>query len=154
MKKIRNKVFETNSSSTHSISIAEASSEDLMDTLVIDKLGNINIEGMEFGWEQREYSDSATKASYAMIYAIDWAGERTEEFKQILKNVIKKQTGCKEVIFPSKEKKDDWDFYPYGYIDHQSVEGGNLHYLFEDVELLRQFIFNKSSILTTDNDNH
>lgn len=149
MKKlIRKGVFETNSSSCHSISIAEGN--ELLDTLYPNKDGIVEIEGAEFGWEYEKYKDAGSKASYAMIYAIDWSRDKSEEFQQILKDVIKKQSGAVDVVF----KRKDNDFYPYGYIDHQSVEDEDLHYMFEEPELLRRFIFDKNSVLITDNDNH
>jgi hypothetical protein len=153
MKKTRNSVFETNSSSTHSISISESNAADLIGTFPIDEDGNIHLLGGDFGWEQASYNDPETKANYALVYAADWSGDRSEEFQQTLKDVIQEQTGCNEVFFVGSgtNYKDEPD---YGYIDHQSVEDRDLHYLFEDKEQLRQFIFNTQSILFTDNDNH
>lgn len=151
MKKIRTGVFETNSSSTHSISIANTDSGKLMEIVVPNDEGNIVLYGGEFGWEYNKYYDALNKASYMAIYAVDWCGERSDEFVQILKDVIKEQTGCKDVIFAFSS---DYDSCHWSYIDHQSVENQEYHYLFEDSELLRQFIFNPNSYLITDNDNH
>lgn len=47
----------------------------------------------------------------------------------------------------------------YSYIDGQSVEDENYHYLFDETHKdykegeLERFLFNNNSILTTDNDN-
>ena len=49
MRLIRNKVFETNSSSCHSISIT--SDMELNDIPTPDEYGNLFIESGEFGWE-------------------------------------------------------------------------------------------------------
>jgi hypothetical protein len=146
LKKIRQNVFETNSSSSHSISISEKNDSDLMDnTLIPNEDGNIILLGGEFGWDIEDFHDAQTKASYMAIYATEWAREECEEFTKILKDVIQKQTGCKEVIF--KLGGDS-------YIDHQSVDSEDYHYVFYNPEELRQFIFNKESYLHTDNDNH
>lgn len=149
MKQIRRGIFETNSSSSHSISLADR--DGLMDTLALDEKGNVVLNGGEFGWEEEQYSDAQSKASYMAIYAMDWAGKNKNKFIKILKDVIKKQTKCNDVIFnfSTDYDKDNWS-----YIDHQSVEDKDYDYLFEDEEKLRQFIFNPNSILTTDNDNH
>lgn len=146
--KIRRNVFETNSSSTHSISIS-MDSEGLVDnTLIPNDEGIVILESIEFGWEQRTYTQASVKASYMWIYVRDWCGDRTDEFFDILKNLIKEQTGCEDVIMDDDDE---------GYIDHQSVEDNDYHYLFEDADdnynLLRNFIFNKYSVLETDNDN-
>jgi hypothetical protein len=154
MKKIRNSVFETNSSSTHSISLSDIPlNNDVMQTLPIDENGVVTLRGGEYGWEQQTYDDAIDKANYALVYVMDWSGERSEEFQKILKDVIIGQTGCSDVVFEGVKRSwsDNLDF---GYIDHQSVEDNDLHHLFEDSEKLRQFIFNPMSILETDNDNH
>ena len=48
---------------------------------------------------------------------------------------------------------DDWNSPGYGYIDHQSVEGGEMNDLLFDTEKLHNFIFNKNSWLFLGNDN-
>ena len=47
-------------------------------------------------------------------------------------------------------------YYPWGYIDHQSIEGdgGAGEPAVESEGTLRNFIFNPKSSLETDNDNH
>ena len=149
---IRQAVFETNSSSTHSLSISSGDSTDLLSTLPLDEEGNVVLIGGEFGWEIEDYTDADIKANYAAIYVESWAGEKSEEYREVLNSVIKQQTGCLSVVYDLntswEEGKDS------SYIDHQSVEGGQLDYLFEDPELLRQFIFNPCSVLHTDNDNY
>jgi hypothetical protein len=152
MKQIRHSVFETNSSSTHSISISEE--VNTLDSLLIDNSGVATISGQEFGWEEETYSDAESKAAYAMIYAHEWAGDDKERYITILTDVIKQQTGAKEVVFNFSGGWSSEDGKPWGYIDHQSVEDRDLDYLFEEPGKLRNFIFNPASILHTDNDNH
>ncbi len=138
---IRQSVFETNSSSTHSISIAEEISM-LMDTdLIPDETATIELTGGEFGWEWEKYNDAPTKANYAAVFS-----KNNPDWRELLSNVICKQTGAINVLFNNMEGS---------YIDHQSDagEGGAAMEAFESEEKLRQFIFNKNSWLFTGNDN-
>lgn len=149
MQQIRHAVFETNSSSTHSISISR--NMKTLDFLPVED-GVVTIYGMEFGWDEDEFWDAPTKASYAMLYAHEWS--TGDAHIHILTDVIKAQTGCTEVIYAYDDGTPEKDEYPWGYIDHQSAEDGRLDYLFADTETLRLFIFNPDSMLRTDNDNH
>jgi hypothetical protein len=135
MKKlIRKGVFETNSSSSHSISIADDTKQFIMDTLYPDQFGIVTISSDEFGWDWFKYNDALTKATYA-----------AQQFKydtyslEILTEVIKEQTGANDVKFVDLDN---------GYVDHQS------HGIVpNDKESLRNFIFNKNSWLFGGNDN-
>ncbi len=130
--KIRKSVFETNSSSTHSIHIDNKTM--LMDTsLLPDEDGVITLTGGEFGWEWERYNDALTKANYA---SIDSSGVSNE----LLIQAITEQTGARQVNI----NHIDWV-----YIDHQSrglLEEMNL-------EKLKNWIFNPNSWLITGNDN-
>lgn len=150
MIKTRNSVFETNSSSTHSVSIEDITDKDMLDTMLPNEDGNIVLEGGEFGWEEESYNDAWTKANYLAVYSCLYSGDLDETFKENLKNVIKDQTKCKNVIF---EITDDWN-KNYSYIDHQSVECRDYDDLMRNLKEIRNFIFNKKSYLYTDNDNH
>lgn len=143
IKQIRRNVFETNSSSTHSISIV--GSEGMYDTILPDKKGNILLEGGKFGWEEMEYTDSLTKANYCAVDNI-----YNEDRLNMLKEVIKEHTRCNEVIILAN--KDSYDNPCYSYIDHQSA--GISSEAFTSKENLKNFIFGKNSVLFTDNDNH
>ena len=157
MKNIRNSVFETNSSSTHSISICSGC--DTYDTLVPDDDGNIILTGGQFGWEWETYTDPQTKANYAAIYCSDSDGcipelkSRASKYKEMLIDVIKKHTGAKDVVFDFSTT--DYDHEHYSYIDHQSAiyEGGRCDLAFKDEETLKNFLFNPASELKTGNDN-
>lgn len=142
MKQQRNGVFETNSSSTHSITIS-TNPEHLLDTIIPEIDGTITLGSGDYGWENETYTDARSKADYVTIYIRDWSGPNTEDFKKVFEDLLKAQTGCKEVILD-----DD------GYIDHQSIEDHDLDYMFQDVEQLKHFIFNKGSYLDTGNDNN
>lgn len=142
---IRESVFETNSSSTHSISIA-TESRGIFDTIRNNNgVIEIILEHYEFGWDRYTYHEADCKLAYLMIYARNWANGKDKEFYKIIVDVVEQQTSCKFL----------WNLEDEGgYIDHQSVEDCDLHYMFYEPELIRQFIFNPSSYLETDNDNN
>jgi len=134
MKVIRRGVFETNSSSTHSLCIGEG---DLTDRVAPDPQdGKVHVYSGEFGWEENTYRHVADRLSYAYTHAKDHP-----ELLERLAAVIKKHTGC-EVAFHD----DD------GYIDHQSWEVPQAAFM--DDETLAQFLFCPKSYFVTDNDNH
>ena len=162
---IRHSVFETNSSSCHSISVVKGM--ELNNLPYVDTNGNIEIGSQEFGWEIDSYNDFYSKAAYLAIYIRDWSGNDLERFREIFESVIKEVTGCNTVTY----EDNFWDFetkeYDYegqkrsyknqlggGYIDHQSVDGQELHYMFDDLKEMKSFLFCNQSILHTDNDNH
>ncbi len=149
MKLVRHNVFETNSSSCHSLSVNENAK--IYDTILPDEDGYIYIElSGEYGWEQDTYYNTLDKVDYIGIYARDWT-EDSEKYTQILIDVIKEHTGANDVLIDSKNSS--WGGKE-GYIDHQSVEDRDYHYLFENPELLKKFIFGEGSYFECDNDNH
>lgn len=153
MKQIRQNVWETNSSSTHSVSVAETLTEDMMDTITPNEEGVVVLTGGEWGWEINDYYDAETKANYMLVYLMARGGDRLAEMSQMLKDVIMEQTGCTDVDFQASGL--GWRGMPdFGYIDHQSIEDDDYHFIFEDKEILRRFIFSRESWLHTDNDNH
>lgn len=150
MKKlIRNSVFETNSSSCHSISIGKS---DVYDSVTPNEDGVIRLEPMEFGWKQERYDDTYSKMVYLWIYIRDWCDRVEEEFMETFQRVVCTHTGASSVIMVTDEDAPEWP--RNGYIDHQSVESNDYHHLFYDDNLLKQFLFDCDSWLETDNDNY
>lgn len=141
MKKIRKNVFETNSSSSHSITICTDSPID--DTIKLDENSNVVLNGGRFDWGYELYNDALTKANYC---AIDQMYNNSNI--EMLKYVIKKFTKCNDVII---NISDEWNDSNYSYIDHQSR--GESNQVFESEETLVQFIFSSYSELEIDNDN-
>lgn len=136
MKKlIRKGVFETNSSSAHSVSIADDSKEFVLDTIYPDQDGTIELEGGQFGWEWFKHNDALTKANYvAATYGLTSA----------LEEAIIEQTGADRVIYTGS---DDYD-KNWSYVDHDSYGVAP-----DSKESIRNFIFNKNSWLFGGNDN-
>lgn len=143
MKTVRKGVFETNSSSTHSLCIIDGG--DLNDTIKPNREGFIVLNGGEFGWEIATYTDALTKANYLAQYTNIFPEMKSGEPSHlILMEVIKEQTGYDVVLDDLSE----------GYIDHQSVDPKEFEQISSNKDLIRDFIFSKESTLHTDNDNH
>ena len=135
MKKlIRKGVFETNSSSSHSISLATEDKQFVLDTLYPDQNGIVTVSGDEYGWEWFKHNDAETKASYA---AQSFANDDNQ--LEVLKEVIMEQTGAEDVKFVGLND---------GYIDHDSYG-----IVPKTRGELKNFIFNKNSWLFGGNDN-
>lgn len=138
---IRNNVFETNSSSTHSISIRVGNQ---WDTIIPDEEGKIYLNGGEFGWQWEKFNDALTKANYC---AVDYI---YDDFKiEMLKEIICEYTGAKEVIM---NFTTDWNKPNRSYVDHGG--SGSAEDAFCSKENLKNFLFNKSSWLFLGNDNN
>lgn len=133
MKKVRKGIFETNSSSSHSIHIDN--NMELMDTsLIPDEDGVIRINGGSYGWEWDKLISAYDKSCYCYVDNID---------NNMLERVIKKQTGAKKVKF-AKLNSDD-------YIDSSSSYTTKV--AFNSDESLTNLIFNPKSIIYMGNDN-
>ncbi len=138
--------FESNSSSSHSISMTSGTTYD--DTIPIDPIdGKVHISFGEFGWEWEKHTDAKTKASYVATYVFNY---KTEKEQQLLTKVIQEFCGA-EVVY--NKINDEYD--PKGYIDHQSSDDSNkgLNAIDFTEENIKKFIFCKNSFLLTGNDN-
>ena len=134
MKKIvRTGVFETNSSSSHSLTVANDSQEFVLDTIYPDQNGVIEVLGEEFGWGWDKFNDATTKLAYAFQ---DSFGN-----EDLIKEVVMEQTGATEVIFNENG----------GYIDHDGI--GTTDDIRSSKASMKNFIFNKNSWLFIGNDN-
>ena len=163
---IRRDVFETNSSSCHSITISNNTNNKLDYNQLnkyIDDFGVLTIELNEFGWGIASYNDANNKLAYLCLTALHsekiengwfWGNdqeyeETTEKFKQTesynrIFNVLVNFIDIKDIEFKNE-----------GYIDHQSLNDYGIDGLLNsfDVSSLEEFIFNKKYIINTDNDN-
>jgi hypothetical protein len=135
---IRKNCFETNSSSSHSVSLAGEDKDFVLDTIYPDDSGVVEIDLQGFGWEWFKHNTAADKAAYAWIQF-----EHNEMTREVILDIIKEQTGANEVKFV----KDPFDSLG-SYIDHDSHG-----IVSSDRKDLRNFIFNKNSWLFGGNDN-
>ena len=169
---IRRSVFETNSSSTHSISIVREPTNIHFPTTLEFNVG-------EFGWEWKIYSDYRSKASYlytAILYntCLESNTELSDgkqkcramvnEKLNKIKNALSKY-GIKCIFHPFQIKTYNyndysnghptWSYYPgtRGYIDHGNGLKEWINTILNDETLLINFLFDNSSVIETGNDN-
>ena len=134
IKKIRQNVFETNSSSTHSICIAKNTE------LTLPK--EIRFTFGEFGWEHDHLYSISEKASYLItgFYQI----ERQDDFDKIINKL--ENRGIKVYI-------ENYDETGYNYVDHGDELAPFLNDLLESEDKLFNFLFSNLSFIITGNDN-
>lgn len=164
---IRKNFPETNSSSSHSVSISLSGKYYKPEewNIEIQDDGTIFIPNSidDFGWEFRKYNDVLTKIQY--VSSIFYVKENPKKLK-ILKDVIKSFTGAKRVIFEfekdfeeecrdylkKNEKLNLKDIINFGSeIDHGS--NSIFPQILESKNTIKDFIFNPSSWLFLGNDN-
>lgn len=162
-RKIRKGVWETNSSSCHSVSISK---NKIMNFALpgLDEDGFLIAHFDEFGWEINRYNNPTSKLSYAltmvaMIHNEEFFNEvefyELDDFKMI-EDVVKNKIPDCEGIQMAEHSFDNEFWGIDGYIDHQSYECYScLQDFLNDYDItLEDFIFNANVILQTDNDNH
>lgn len=152
MKKIRLNIFETNSSSTHSITMYGRNN-------FVKPTSTIFVHFGEFGWEVETFRDWHDKLSYvltAIQYHIhipqDQITKKTileSKYGKWLLEMIKDYCGMEVIV------SDCGGYFSVGYIDHESVyvlEWPETENVWK--ESMKNFIFNTRYILHTDNDNY
>ena len=151
---IRQNVFETNSSSSHSLTLGQGNLVVPPLSREVAREGVLEVSLGEYGWGYEHFYDFASKVSYLITqvatilgvnYSLDEADARAkleaDSRMKRLRAVVLDFTGVELRV--SEER---------GYIDHQSV--GICNDVFDDVEALRRLLFDETSCITTDNDNH
>ena len=138
-RQIRNSVFETNSSSTHSIAISKT-------PVTIGKSISFNIG--EFGWE----NDCVDTADY-LYTAILEQSDRCDLLDR-LKNILDNYSIEYEFEEPRWHKSDygDYSWLEYGYIDHSGETRELIYALLDNEDLLMRYLFGNSYVYTG-NDN-
>lgn len=155
MKQIRRGVFETNSSSSHSISI---SGEDAYDLPAY----TLNVGFAEYGWENDDFYGIENKLSYVLtmvqykLHGVSWESRTPDVvlnsvYVNWIREMVKGYCGQDIKIYLM-----DGEYYPMGYVDHQSSD--TLDEFWSDDELtfksnMREFIFNSKYSFSTGNDN-
>jgi hypothetical protein len=145
MKQIRNGVWETNSSSTHSVSISIKDSKNgLYDTIIPDDKGVITLKRSDFDGGREVWLDPIDKANYCVSVIFkrfydenitdDALTEDDRKMVNMLKSVIKSHTGAKKVVI---------DFNHEGYLPGEYVQKDML----ESKEKLKAFIFSRWSYI-------
>lgn len=135
-KQVRENVFETNSSSSHSISVSNLG-DMVIDTSLVPVDGKVKISGSgEYGWEWETFNQAEEKLRYMC----------QDGNVQLAEKAVQKQLGAELVYTHLGWSSDCWG----GYIDHQSR--GTTREI-ETVDEAVRFIFDKNSWLFTGNDN-
>lgn len=131
--KIRQGIFETNSSSSHSFSMPDKTIN-VNQIIPLDDYIELTLGIGEFGWGYESYHGWMTKADYLGVEA----DEREQEM--IIKAIKTK--------YPKAKIK----FKQTGYIDHQS--SGHVWSQLTNVNEVFTFIFSPHAVLYIDNDNN
>jgi len=152
MLKIRKDVFETNSSSCHTLVIKNNTQ---YDTISLDG-PQLCLCGGEYGWNYENLVSAEDKANYVatLLKYINescynkelssWAKINEKICKDNFEQVVKEQTGAKEIIYNLES----------AYIDHQSCESASDFKFLLDKNKIKNLIFGKASYIVIDNDNH
>ena len=139
MIQIRKGVFETNSSSTHSIAISKK-------PVTIGKYMSFNIG--EFGWE----NGCADTADY--LYTAILEQDNSSELLDKLKKILDKYSVKYNFEEPKYETSSNGEYkwLEYGYIDHGDELGDFLDAVLSNEDLLMRYLFGDSTVYTG-NDN-
>lgn len=138
-RQIRNNVFETNSSSTHSIAISKKKP-------VIGKYIHFGIG--EFGWENR--CVNTADYLYTAILEQDESEELLNKFKEIL-DKYSIEYEFEEPLW-HKSEFDNYKWLEYGYVDHSYELREFIFAILDDEDLLMRYLFGDSMVYTG-NDN-
>lgn len=172
MKQIRRSVFETNSSSMHSVAIKCKGHMYDESCLLVDVDDYVHVRFGEFGWEIESYIDAYSKLQYIVTMLVETEGRNitsvedlfeTDGFK-LINNAIADYCHCNGIWIDEEMKMKfyEWDGRKHwyldheGYIDHQSHEDyRSVQDFLDDYGVnITDFIFNSAVIVHTDNDNH
>lgn len=176
MRQIRNNVFETNSSSTHSVSVSYKNSNYYSNDCLEDHIdyndNKVHVNFGEFGWEMASYDHPYEKLQYIVTMLVETEGRNilsvddlfeTEGFK-LINDAVAYYCNCNGICIDDemKMKYYEWDgkkhFYldHEGYIDHQSHENYKCvqDFLDDYGVSAEKFIFDNGVCVITDNDNH
>lgn len=162
MRKVRHDVFETNSSSTHSITFSSRKAQLEENTLPIDADGCIHVTLGEFGWGQKSYYDQYNKLQYLVTMCAEANGIDVDRYTEKEQKIaLGKLMSCDdfmeifETIGNYANCTGVYVDYSTGYIDHQSCENySSLRDFLSDCGTsIIEFVYG-NTIVHTDNDNH
>ena len=136
---IRRNLFETNSSSVHSIVITKESNVSIPENLYITKKG--------FGWENEVYDDIEDRASY--LYTAIRSCIKENDQPRYINKLIKflEKLGVEVEIDHERD-----DSYYFG-IDHSDELLDFIKDIFNNEDYLFNYLFSPTSYIRTGNDN-
>lgn len=153
---IRLGVFETNSSSVHTLTIGKKRVTDIPE--------NVYIYFQNFGWEIDTHSDIQTKLNYIWTGIVNMLSDsnvdqlhaQLEKYIDTINRVLH-NSGVKNVRIEMPSEYHNWGGNVYYYvnecIDHGYELKEFIDMIFDDDETLADFIFGVNSIIYTTNDN-
>lgn len=142
MKKVRRGMFETNSSSTHTIIITDQNCEP--GALVDFQIG-------EFGWSHHILSTIDEKASY--LYTLACECYNRDVYQDLYEILVKYGVDC-ECSRPAVFKKyDGYEYLDNGYVDHCYEGRDFVDAIFHSERRLIRYLFSDESFVITGNDN-
>ena len=167
---IRNEVWETNSSSVHTLTFCGKKS--MYYGMDVEQDGYVHSHFDDYGWYHEPLDDMYWRLSYILTMAaeIERRNEtyhdeesfyQTESFKMI-EDVVKEHVDCKGIkidyngIEMYQGKYGEYVVFN-GFLDHQSWEDYNsLDDFLKDsgVDSIERFVFDYSVVMFIDNDNH
>lgn len=153
-RQVRRGVFETNSSSSHSLTLAGAKTSNPLFSKEVLREGTVLVAPGSFSWEWQRFYSLEHKLSYLLTSVL--RGEPTpsrglrgctkqvrdesEAFDRVCR-MVKEHTGVEVLVAPDAS----------GYIDHQSEDLGPRIMASDDT--LRALLFDENSCIQTGNDN-
>lgn len=151
--KIRQSVFETNSSSMHSLVIAKNGHtqefKELLEHKYIGEKGVYNIWDSEIDFDRSPFRILNNAIDKLLYLIADTTKDETR--KELLEMFYQIYPEIKELKFP-KSYNDD-DEVEYGYVDHQS-KGFVTNYLLENNILAKDFVTNTKYSIIIDGDEY
>lgn len=150
MIKVRNGVFETNSSSVHAIIVSKEKTE-------VEPYINFVRFGLgDYGWGEHIYSDSDEKASYFYTAACSIRGHDVrEEIAALLEPycVVCKFDNPEFETYTSSYDGNTYTYLTNGSIDHDYNCRIFVDAMMSDPEMLIRFLLSNDSFVQTGNDN-
>ena len=142
MKKVRNGMFETNSSSTHTIIITDQNCDP--GALVDFRIG-------EFGWGIEKLDTINDKASYLYTLACECYGR--DVYQDLYERLVKYGVDC-ECSRPAVFSNFGYGQYlDNGYVDHATDGCDFVDAIFHNEKRLIRYLFSDDSFVVTGNDN-
>lgn len=140
---VRHGVFETNSSSTHSICIAR-------EVVQFDKSKTVRFGIGEFGWEFYTLRSTEDKASYLYtgILSLEY-----DDYLDELKDLLDANGIKYEFEEPKYREISHGKYLCHGYIDHGYGLSGFIRAVLKDSNKLISYLFSDKSFILTGNDN-
>jgi hypothetical protein len=155
---IRRNVFETNSSSTHSICVTKSNKK-----VIIPKRIRINLADYEFGWSFDKFYTTEFKLAYIAIGIFSYANiDMASAQIKLLLNYLQ-DFGVENVhiegfgvnLYAPSLNMDKVMYFDItdGYVDHANDLKDFIGALLNDKELLKRYLFSEESFIITGNDN-